>query len=363
VCCYLNRRFGLTNLAALREGKEGRECRGEEHEIVLIWSIQSGKTRVFWNNSNITHLFREEQRFDRVVFGWESRSGAKFKIVAHAKPVASEPQYNVFVDETSFLSLPHVSDLAGVHIAAEDVASDAGSSVPDLCGQEPAQGSVYLELPPEFAKQPEGLAPETTAVFTFDDLEDELTSEFKTHNLESLRHRVTCSIPATEDLVSRAIVNAFSDDRDSYSSFDSSSCGSMPQTAFDFEAEALWETNDWISLNVDYAPRPDVADQKRAFLQGQIDSIFMHTRHGRLGEDAAVSILVNVATLLGLPVIPSIPNNTLIINALEKRVDVDSMIDQLCEYGEVKEAAICSAGRFGKFIKVVRFQGFRIGRF
>ena len=61
---------------------------------------------------------------------------------------------------------------------------------------------------------------------------------------------------------------------------------------------------------------------------------------------------MNVATLLGLPDIPSPANDTLILDVLDKSSDVETLIADMCEYGEVKEASVCKGRRFGKFTKV-----------
>jgi hypothetical protein len=36
-------RFGFPNQQALNSGVTGPACRGEEHEVVVLWSITSGK--------------------------------------------------------------------------------------------------------------------------------------------------------------------------------------------------------------------------------------------------------------------------------------------------------------------------------
>lgn len=36
-------RFGFPNQDALSNGKTGIDCRGEEHEVSVVWSVTSGK--------------------------------------------------------------------------------------------------------------------------------------------------------------------------------------------------------------------------------------------------------------------------------------------------------------------------------
>ena len=50
------RKFGFSNSQAVREGLTGTDCRGEEHEVVLIWSVRSGRVQVICNQKDITKL-------------------------------------------------------------------------------------------------------------------------------------------------------------------------------------------------------------------------------------------------------------------------------------------------------------------
>jgi hypothetical protein len=347
------RRFGFTNMTAVKGGMQGTDCRGEEHVIELVWSVKSGKTKVLWNKNNISHYFREKQEFDKVQFSWESRSRESFQIVAHAKPNSSHPQYDFLIGNTSFFSLPHVSQLRRIDVGG-NVASEATGS----CGETRMEGSVDHDhhLPQEeetpldfsFRLSMAGFAPPKIAD-THYDLQDELTAELFTNNLESLRQRVTSLVPETEDMVSRAIINAFSEDLDdSQTSSDcSSSCESVYQTTMQIEADAIWETNAWMGSNVEYAPRPDVKDQKRIFVQKQIDKVFMHVRHERLTEDAAGRILTSVATLLSMRLSTPVAKDTLVLKDLGRNVQVENLIDSLCVHGEVKEAAVSRGRCFG----------------
>ena len=42
-CAHKHRRFGFSNKEALDSGETGTACRGEEHDVTLIWSVASGK--------------------------------------------------------------------------------------------------------------------------------------------------------------------------------------------------------------------------------------------------------------------------------------------------------------------------------
>ena len=357
-CVTGHRRFGLTDLSAVRKGKRGTDCRGEEHEVVLVWSVLSGKTRVYWNKSDISHLFHERHLFQEVQFSWEARSGVTFDICANADPIPGRPQYDFLVAGCSFFSLPHISELGGLQ--GDDVSDlHSGDNHDDQaltdCGQPASDvktaGSTDEELPYEdmgFRLSMVGLTPSDPDYGI--EVEDELTSELFTNNLESLRKVVTACLPETEEMVSRAIINAFSDGRDSQTSFDSSSsCESELHDPLQIEADVLRETYDWLGLNVAYAPRPDVEDQKLSFLQRQVEAMVVHVIHERLDPDSAARILTSVATVLGIKLKVPVPKDTIILNELDKTVESEELIDSLCSYGEVASAAISRGHGFGEY--------------
>mmetsp|Transcript_14090 Transcript_14090/g.33864 ORF Transcript_14090/g.33864 Transcript_14090/m.33864 type:complete len:693 (+) Transcript_14090:343-2421(+) len=401
-------KFGFTNLQAAREGKSGVDCRGEEHEIQLIWSVLSGKIRVYWNKSDITHLFREsrEEHRERVDISWEARSGATFQILARddhpsddvldgqqqqetavaPPPISSSThsqspshrQYDLLVDGQSFFSFSHISDLVFPtteiidmhtfeslegpgHKAEErsDDASSLGYDVRDACfARDPEVDNLGLRLSMAGFVSP----PEQTKEGGLDDLfmDDDLTSPSMSNTLESLRARIIEMIPFADTMLSRSLVLALSEDiSDSGHSLDSSSSsfGSsiVPSTNIQIEAEILRDAVDWINNNVQCAPRPDVEDQKRDFLQRQMDTVFLNARNERLSLDSAARVLCDVATLLDLRLTAEVPKDTLILSGLDKKsnhaITTESLIDSLCKYGDLKEVGIAK----GQWFAVCRF--------
>ncbi|KAL3909034.1 MAG: hypothetical protein SGILL_008252, partial [Bacillariaceae sp.] len=183
-----------------------------------------------------------------------------------------------------------------------------------------------------------------------DDLMDDFASASFTNVLESLRRRVTSIIPNSNDMVSRAIVKALSDDMYESSSCNSSlgsvSLDSSALSVSEISAEAVFETMEWINLNVQYAPRPDVSEQKREFLQRQMDVMFMHAHNERLTEDAAARVLSDVATLLGISLRVVVPRDTLILRDVGKGTDCEMLLGSLMVYGEIYEVGTAVGQRF-----------------
>jgi hypothetical protein len=107
-------RFGFSNKDAIANGLSGVECRGEEHEIVLVWSLTSGKRLVIADGQEVHFSLgrRTDQRFETC---WSMFGGHMFKIVAHAAPpLFNEPGFRQFdfqIDGMSFFSFPQIFQL------------------------------------------------------------------------------------------------------------------------------------------------------------------------------------------------------------------------------------------------------------
>lgn len=103
------RRFGFANPEALAAGQTGTACRGEEHDITLVWSITSGKRLVLADGQEVHY---SSSRGNVLDFSWTMRGNHVLKIVAHsAPPLSAAPgfrQYDFFVDGQSFFTFPKV---------------------------------------------------------------------------------------------------------------------------------------------------------------------------------------------------------------------------------------------------------------
>jgi hypothetical protein len=127
-------KFGFANQVALRDGLSGQDCRGEEHEIVLVWSVTSGKQfvladghEVHWSKSSSTALSRRRFYHDKFTCSWEMAGGHKLSIVAHAttpffknqsKTIVngsstsqSFRQFDLIVDGVSYSDMPQMFQL------------------------------------------------------------------------------------------------------------------------------------------------------------------------------------------------------------------------------------------------------------
>jgi len=101
-------RFGFTNKDALNSGLTGTDCRGEEHDITLIWSLTSGKRFVIADSQEVHYSNGKSNLFE---FSWTLRADHVLKIVAHSSfsitgKKDSCRQYDFFVNGLSFFNMP-----------------------------------------------------------------------------------------------------------------------------------------------------------------------------------------------------------------------------------------------------------------
>eukprot|EP00543_Licmophora_paradoxa_P001265 CAMPEP_0202451964 /NCGR_PEP_ID=MMETSP1360-20130828/10258_1 /ASSEMBLY_ACC=CAM_ASM_000848 /TAXON_ID=515479 /ORGANISM="Licmophora paradoxa, Strain CCMP2313" /LENGTH=731 /DNA_ID=CAMNT_0049070647 /DNA_START=23 /DNA_END=2218 /DNA_ORIENTATION=+ len=102
-------RFGFANPQALAAGATGTACRGEEHDITLVWSITSGKRLVLADGQEVHCSSNRGSVFD---FSWTMRGNHVLKIMAHSSPPLSATpgfrQYDFYIDGQSFFTFPKV---------------------------------------------------------------------------------------------------------------------------------------------------------------------------------------------------------------------------------------------------------------
>ena len=357
-----DRVFGLTNLAALREGKVGRQCRGEEHVVELVRNKSSGKIRVYWNQSNITHLFRQRYIHEDSIVGqqifqyvWKTRSGETLKIVYVPRETVDESiQFDFFVDDVNFTNLPTVGQL-GRREPLETL-MERRSPHDDTGSQRSFDSSIAsneLEDPSsgEITKGFYFVGYNSLSSSKEDEIiNDELHSYMYSNALSSLRTLIVSYLPQTEEIVSRSIINAF---------FVDSSMVANPdileeKNAHQVEVDLILEARRWARLNIDVAPRQDVEDLSLHFLQRCIDQIFLLVRNEELNStDEAARIVLSVAMVLGIKFAYSITQDTLLFDDLALGTSTDDMREALSSFGEIDASSISSATRSFGFCRFV----------
>lgn len=350
-CVFLSCRvFGLTNLASLREGKVGRECRGEEHIVEVVRNKTSGKIRIYWNSSEITRYFRQrhfpvDTNNRTVEYSWTTRSDEVLRIVGRVDDNMPDDsiQFDLFIDDLNFKDLCTLAQLGrrvGQKLDQRSPVDETGSqrSLDSSLATNDVDADQNSDLEQGFRLSMVGFNSMTSGE---DEINDELHSDLYSNSLTSLRNQIVSCLPQTEEMVSRAIINAFFEEAQnceptySYRSMDEVDCGQI-------EVDYIYEALCWVRLNVNVAPRVDVADLLLQFLQRCVDNIFLLIRNEQLNSDEAARVVLSVASVLGLEFAVDVASDTIVLERLPPGVTKLDMYQSLSQFGEIEVLSISS---------------------
>jgi hypothetical protein len=108
-------RFGFSNREAILDGCTGVECRGEEHEVVFVWSLASGKRFVLADDKEVHFSTGGKMTDTRFETAWGMPGGHMVKLIAHAAPpLVHKPgfrQFDLQIDGCSFFDFPKIFQL------------------------------------------------------------------------------------------------------------------------------------------------------------------------------------------------------------------------------------------------------------
>jgi hypothetical protein len=82
-------------------------CRGQEHEVVLIWSVTSGKRTILQDGQEVFYSLSRGNKFEH---SWTSREGMIIKLIAYDF-VDSSPtglQYDLRIHGQSFFKVKNI---------------------------------------------------------------------------------------------------------------------------------------------------------------------------------------------------------------------------------------------------------------
>lgn len=107
-------RFGFSDADAVKAGCTGPACRGEEHDVVLVWSLTSGKRLVTADDKEI-HFSLGNVTDSMFETSWTMAGGHAIKIVAYAIPplfyTPGYRQFDLLIDGCSFFDMPRIFEL------------------------------------------------------------------------------------------------------------------------------------------------------------------------------------------------------------------------------------------------------------
>jgi hypothetical protein len=107
-------RFGFSNAEAIKQGLSGVNCRGEEHEITIVWSLTSGKRLVTADGEEV-HFSSGKRTDSKFETSWTMNGGHILKVINHATPPLLQTpgfrQFDFLLDGCSFFDMPKIYEL------------------------------------------------------------------------------------------------------------------------------------------------------------------------------------------------------------------------------------------------------------
>lgn len=173
--------------------------------------------------------------------------------------------------------------------------------------------------------------------------EDELRSDLYSPKLDNLRETIITALPQADDILSRAIINAFVDGDHYQSGLHHENDFTYQGLDTDhFEVEALAHACTWLD-EINHEPGElDLLEQ----LQIYVDAIFLRVKREYMNSDDASRIILNVASVLGLSFSQAICYPTVLVQGFDLRCNKDSIFHALSMYGTIDALTFSRKGKF-----------------
>lgn len=102
--------FGFGNMEAISNGLSSSDCRGEEHQVVMIWSLTSGKQRVLADGIEV-HFSRSTVA-GKFECQWTMKNGHHITVTGAWSPLKKDPRnFDLRIDGLSFWDMPKIYQL------------------------------------------------------------------------------------------------------------------------------------------------------------------------------------------------------------------------------------------------------------
>jgi hypothetical protein len=111
-------KFGFVNAEAIAQGLTGAACRGDEHVIVIGFSLTTGKRAVTYDKKVVYYTEGRSIQEGKFEHSWTIEGGHNVRISAHFSQPHLRRQYDMFINGESFFSMPHIYEL-GTNLTQE----------------------------------------------------------------------------------------------------------------------------------------------------------------------------------------------------------------------------------------------------
>lgn len=153
--------FGFSSADAISSGKTAADCRGEEHEVVLVWSHITGKRQLFTDGREF-HTSKAARGNTRFEFSWTIPGNHVLKIVANgAPPITAEgarqfKQFDLQLDGMSYFDFAKIYELGEGEVASSPRMVDrADSPVAPSALTYSYRGAAYDDARDDYAEEEE----------------------------------------------------------------------------------------------------------------------------------------------------------------------------------------------------------------
>lgn len=107
-------KFGYTNMTAIYDGLVGHDCRGEEHEVSIMWSLSSGKQSIEYDGK-VIFVNVCDMTDGKMTHSWYDKEGHYMKVIIHSLSTSLKQtqdaewrQYDLLVDGISYFCAPKI---------------------------------------------------------------------------------------------------------------------------------------------------------------------------------------------------------------------------------------------------------------
>ncbi|KAL3808391.1 hypothetical protein ACHAXA_000789 [Cyclostephanos tholiformis] len=169
-------KFGYTNIDALSNGKRGNDCRGAEHEVIVDWSLSSGKQAIVFDAQEVFFDVGSSTQ-SKIKHSWKDPLGHILEVKIHAANMSTKSnpdpdwrQYDLFIDGVSFFRMPKIFEIG---VGLKEAYKLSPSRIHDDSRYSPRneQSVPAMNFVPEKTKTHEPDPPAVADLLSFDDLD------------------------------------------------------------------------------------------------------------------------------------------------------------------------------------------------
>lgn len=157
--------------------------------------------------------------------------------------------------------------------------------------------------------------------------------EYKATMMKQMTIEIEGTVTNSDSMITEAVTGALMDDDNDYSESDLTWGGAKNNV--EIEACVLCDIYDWLKRKEGAS-----MEDRRLFLQETLNKMIASVQYGIILPDDASRSLHGCAAALGLELAKDIPETTLIVTGMQKKIKKHKMLKVFQEFGDVVESAV-----------------------